>query len=69
MGGRGAERGLSERRGDLPTVAPEPQASKLWAQGRQHIMGQPSVGMVGSGWSRGKAAEAPAGRVMLRVGK
>ena len=52
MGG-GEQRGLSERRGDLPTVAPEPQASELWAQGRQRIMGQPSVGVAGSGWSRG----------------
>ena len=32
-------------------------------------MGQPIVGMAGSRWSRGKAAEAPAGRVVLIVGK
>ena len=62
-------RGPTERREDLPTAAPTPQASKLWAQGRQQIMGQPSVGVAGSGWSRRKAAEAPAGRVMLRVGE
>ena len=55
--GEGELRGLSERRGDLPMVASEPQASKLWAQGREHIMGQPSVGVAGPGWSRGNISQ------------
>ena len=41
---------------------PEPYASKFLGAGRQRIIGQPSVDVVGSGWSEGKRMSVRATR-------
>ena len=50
---------------EFPDGSARAAASKFLGAGRQRIIGQPSVGVVGSGWSKGKRMSV---RVTRKVG-